>query len=148
MQARISAPALRQLRSIASLVGIDLSTAINTLMASRHPPRHTTRALTVGQLEFNDWDVCELRPASPSGKHVLAVHGGAFVCEATALHWRDYAAIARQTSATVVVPTYPLAPHCTARIVIPQIADLITWMIGENEARAVRSQIYHQLLGY
>lgn len=132
LQARISAPALRQLRSIAGLVGIDLGTAINTLMASRHPPRHTTRALTVGQLEFNDWDVCELRPASPSGRHVLAIHGGAFVCEATALHWRDYAAIARQTSATVVVPTYPLAPHGTARTVIPQMADLITWMIGEH----------------
>ncbi|WAJ43763.1 alpha/beta hydrolase fold domain-containing protein [Mycobacterium sp. Aquia_216] len=132
VQARISAPTLRLLRSIAGLVGVDLGTSINTLIASRHPPRRTTRAVTVRHREFNGWDVCTLRPESLSGQHVLAIHGGAFVCEATVLHWRDYAAIARQTSATVVVPAYPLAPHGTAGTVVPQMADLITWMIGEH----------------
>src|SRR3984885_2025136 len=132
LQARISASTLRLLRSILGLVGVDLGTGINALLATREPPRRTTRALTVRHRELNGWDLCTLRHDSPSGKHVLAIHGGAFVCEATVLHWRDYAAIARQTAATVVVPRYPLAPHGTASTVVPQMADLISWMIGEH----------------
>jgi triacylglycerol lipase len=123
---------LRLLRSILGRVGVDLGTGINALLATPEPPRRSTRALTVRHREFNGWDLCTLRPDSPSGKHVLAIHGGALVCEATVLHWRDYAAIARQTAATVVVPRYPLAPHGTASTVVPQMADLISWMVGEQ----------------
>jgi triacylglycerol lipase len=138
LQARISAPALRLLRSIVGLAGVDLGTAINTLMASRIPPRHTTRGVAMGHGEFDGWDLCTLRPNAPSGKYVLAIHGGAFVCEATILHWRDYAALARETAATVVVPRYPLAPHGTAGTVIPRMANLITQMIDEHGPDKVR----------
>ncbi|ORW98774.1 hypothetical protein AWC29_03830 [Mycobacterium triplex] len=122
----------RLLRSLAGLVGVDLSTRVNELLASRRPPRNATRGVTVQYREFSGWDLCTLRPEAPSGKHVLAIHGGAFVCEATVLHWRDYAAIARHTAATVVVPAYPLAPHGSAGTVVPRIADLITSMIGQH----------------
>jgi triacylglycerol lipase len=132
LQARISAPTLGLLRSTVGLIGVDLATVMNTLMASRRPPRRTTRAVTVQHREFDGWDLCTLRPKSPSGKHVLAIHGGAFVCEATVLHWRDYATIARHTAATVVVPLYPLAPHGTAGTVVPKMAHLITRMVGEH----------------
>jgi triacylglycerol lipase len=132
LQARISAPTLRLLRSMAGLVGVDLGTRVNAVLARRRPPRRTTRSVAVRYRDFNGWELCTLRADSPSGKYVLAIHGGAFVCEATVLHWRDYAAIARQTSATVVVPCYPLAPRGTAGTVVPQMADLITWMIGEH----------------
>ncbi|MCV7426368.1 alpha/beta hydrolase [Mycobacterium montefiorense] len=132
VQARIGASTFGLLRSITGLIGVDLGTSVNALMASRRPPRHTTRAVVVLYREFNGWELCTLRSDSPSGKHVVAIHGGAFVCEATVLHWRDYVAIARQTAATVVVPVYPLAPNGTASTVVPQMADLITWMIGEH----------------
>ena len=66
LQARISAPALRLLRSIAGLVGVDLGTSINTLIASRRPPRRTTKAVTVRHRQFNGWDLSTLRPESPS----------------------------------------------------------------------------------
>jgi triacylglycerol lipase len=132
LPARISAPTLRLLRSVSGRVGVDLGTRINAVLASRRPPRRTTRSVAVRYREFNGWELCTLRADSPTGKYVLAIHGGAFVCEATVLHWRDYVAIARQTFATVVVPGYPLAPHGTAGTVVPQMADLITWMIGEH----------------
>jgi triacylglycerol lipase len=128
----MSASMFGLLRSITGLIGVDLGTGINALMASRRPPRPTTRAVVVRYREFNGWELCTLRSDSPSGKHVVAIHGGAFVCEATVLHWRDYVAIARDTGATVVVPVYPLAPHGTASTVVPQMADLIARMIGEH----------------
>jgi triacylglycerol lipase len=132
VQARISASALRLLRFVSRLTGVDLATGINTLTASRYPPRRLTRALEVQHDQFNGWALCILQPHSPSGKYVLAIHGGGFACEATILHWRSYADIARQNAATVVVPIYPLAPHCTASTVVPQMADLIMSMIHEH----------------
>ncbi|PRC61046.1 esterase, partial [Mycobacterium sp. ITM-2017-0098] len=36
--------------------------------------------------------------------------GGGFESEANILHWSDYAQMARETGATVLVPIYPLAP--------------------------------------
>jgi triacylglycerol lipase len=130
--ARVGAPTMRVLRAITGLAGIDLGTGINTLLARRRPSRRLTRALTLRHRDFRGWDLCTLSPAAPSDRLVLAIHGGAFVCEATVLHWRDYAALARQTAATVVVPGYPLAPHGTAGTVVPRMADLITSMIDEH----------------
>ncbi|OBA63194.1 hypothetical protein A5647_05000 [Mycobacterium sp. 1100029.7] len=132
LQARLSAPALGLLRSVVGVTGLDLATAVNALLASHRPPPYVTRAVTVRQREFNGWELCTLRADSPSRKQVLAIHGGSFVCEATVLHWQDYAAIVRHTAATVVVPRYPLAPHGTAATVVAQMADLITRMIAEH----------------
>lgn len=131
LQARISAPAFGFWRTITGVVGLDLGSGLNALMASRRPPRLVTRGLTVQHHDFHGWDLWTLRCKSPSGKNVLAVHGGAFVCEATVLHWGDYAAIARDTRATVLVPCYPLAPRGTAGTVVPQMADLITELVAE-----------------
>ena len=55
----------------------------------------------------------------------MGIHGDAFVVQPTILHWMDYAGIARDTRATVVVPMHPLAPEGTADEVIPQMADLM-----------------------
>lgn len=132
VQTRISASALRLLRRVGRLIGVDLATGINVLTATRYPPRRLTRALSVRHSQFNGWALCTLQPDSPSGKYVLAIHGGGFAYEATLLHWRSYAAIARQGAATVVVPIYPLAPRGTAGTVVPQMADLITSMIHEH----------------
>jgi triacylglycerol lipase len=132
LQARLSAPVFGLLSKVASVAGVDLGTSLNTLLASRRPPRYATRAVSVRRREFNGWELCTLGAASPSRKQVLAIHGGAFVCEATVLHWQDYAAIVRHTAATVVVPLYPLAPHGSAATVVPQMADLITRLIAEH----------------
>jgi acetyl esterase/lipase len=49
----------------------------------------------------------------------------------------DYADIARNTGATVVVPIYPLAPQATASTVVPEIADLIAAQIAQRGAQNV-----------
>jgi triacylglycerol lipase len=132
VRTRISASTLRLLRFVGRLVGVDLATGINALAATRYPPRCLTRALSVRHRQFNDWALCTLQPDPLSGKYVLAIHGGGFAYEATILHWRSYAAIARRSAATVVVPIYPLAPRGTAGTVVPQMADLIASMIHEH----------------
>jgi triacylglycerol lipase len=96
------------------------------MMASDHPPAAVTRGLVVERQTFEGWPVYTLRSQTPSNEVVVGIHGGAFTVEATKMHWRDYASIARDTNAAVVVPIYPLAPSGTAGTVIPQLADLVT----------------------
>lgn len=84
--------------------------------------------------EFEGWDVYAVASARPSSKRVIAIHGGAYVAQPTLLHWFDYAALARDTGATVIVPLYPLAPAGTADTVVPLMADFIAEQVASHGA--------------
>ena len=100
---------------VTDFLGVDLITPIGQLTSSASPPWFTTLGLNVQRSEFDGWAVYELQPANPSGKYVVAVHGGEYVLQPTILfHWLNYAALARDTGATVVVQMYPVAPQGTA----------------------------------
>jgi triacylglycerol lipase len=76
-------------------------------------------------------------PGSSSDKYVVALHGGGYKAQPTFLHWLDYAGMARDTGATVVVPIYPLTPQGTAATVVPQTADLLSALIDQHGAENV-----------
>jgi triacylglycerol lipase len=82
--------------------------------------------------------VWTLQSANPSGKHVVGIHGGGFILQPSIIfHWINYAAMARNTGATVVVPIYPMAPQGTAATVVPAMADLISSEIDQHGAENV-----------
>lgn len=132
--AQIETAAIR----LTNLVGIDVSSLETKLLESTTPPLLLTFGLQVQSSQFDGWQVYTLTPPNPSGKVVVAIHGGAYVYQPTLLHWLNYASIARDTGATVVVPLYPLAtaPNGagTAGVVVPQMADLISQQIATNGA--------------
>jgi monoterpene epsilon-lactone hydrolase len=72
---------------------------------------------TVRQRLKVGWDTtegCEFyrvaaRNREPAG-HVLYLHGGAYIHDITAAHWRFIARMAEATGLTFTVPLYPLAP--------------------------------------
>ena len=101
------------------------------------PPFYVTYGLDVRRTEFDDMPVYTLTPANPTGKQVVAVHGGAYTVQVLALQWSTYADMARDTGATIVVPVYPLAPTGTAGEVVPKVADLISSVIDEYGAENV-----------
>ncbi len=108
------------------------------LLESDNPPWFTTLGLHVQHSEFDGMPVWTLQsPTSSSGKYLVGLHGGGYVIKPSLFHWLDYAAIARDTGATVVVPIYPLAPQGTAAAVVPQIADLIASQIDQHGAENV-----------
>jgi len=58
------------------------------------------------------YPVIKLRPRSGAGRrHIIYLHGGAYVSELTSPHWDIIAALIAATGATVSVPLYPLAPE-------------------------------------
>jgi triacylglycerol lipase len=77
-------------------------------------------------------------PGATSEKTVVAIHGGGFIVRPTIFHWLNYAAMARDTGATVIVPIYPLIPEGgTAGTVVPAMADLISLQIDQHGAENV-----------
>ena len=130
---RVVTTALRVLRVVTVPLGVDFVTPIGRLLASDSPPWFTTLGLNVQRSEFDGMPVYSISSPNPSGKYVVAVHGGAYVVQPTILfHWPSYASLARDTGATVVVPIYPVAPQGSAGTVVPQMADLISSQIDQH----------------
>ncbi|MCP9272928.1 alpha/beta hydrolase fold domain-containing protein [Mycolicibacterium arenosum] len=96
-----------------------------------------TRGVSVTRTDFHGMPVLTLVPPEPSGRIVVAVHGGAYVGRATFFHWWTYAGIARETGATVHIPDYTLAPIGTALTEVPRMADFIARVVSEDGAVGV-----------
>lgn len=136
---------LRISSSIAAVLHIDFGRLLVRLTARTSPPRRLVRGLDVNCSTFAGMNVWTMRlgtaapsPIAPSTiKHVVCLHGGGYVDQATTSHWRAYATLARNTGAGVVVPIYPLVPHGTAATVVPRIADLIAELVSIHGADAI-----------
>lgn len=141
---QIVVASLRIMRVVSTLIGIDINGQIGKLLESDRPPAIFTRGLDVRRNEYDagdgtSWEVWEFRPPRPTGKTVIAVHGGGFVVQPLATHWMDYTNMARKTGATVLVPMYPLAltEAGTAVKVVPVMARYIADQIALRGARNV-----------
>jgi len=132
----IAVSVLRGVGALTDFLGIDFGTQIAPLMASDHPPSFTMSGLNVQRNDIAGQPVWVIRSQTPSGKYVVALHGGAYVVQPTINHWSAYGALARRTHATVIVPVYPLAstPQGRAQIVIPAMTDLVFAQIAQHGA--------------
>jgi acetyl esterase/lipase len=125
--------AFRVVSAVGNFLGVDLTGALLRLLSSDSPPWYTTLGLNLHRGEFEGVPVWTLQsPGATSEKTVVAIHGGAFSVQPTILHWLNYAATARDTGATVIVPIYPLIPEGTAGTVVPAMADLISAQIDQH----------------
>ncbi|MCT7660635.1 alpha/beta hydrolase fold domain-containing protein [Mycobacterium deserti] len=102
------------------------------------PPFFLRHGLTVQRTEFDGMPVWTLQPKNATDEYIVALHGGAYVAEASLFHWWTYTDMARETGATVVVPLYPLVPDGgTASVAVPKTADFIEQLIAQRGAQNV-----------
>lgn len=93
-------------------------------------PRKFFRHFRVDTTQVAGRNVFTVSPkTNPSGKHVLYIHGGAYILNIIKIHWDLIGALIKKTNATFTVPDYPLAPSAN-------VADGFTMM----------EQIYKNLL--
>ncbi len=137
----------RVLGAVGDFLGVDLVTPLGQLISSDSPPWFTTLGLNVQRSEFEGMPVWTLQsPGSTSEETVVAIHGSAFILQPSIFHWFNYAAMASNTGATVIVPIYPLVPQGgTAGTVVPAMADLISSQIDQHGAENV--SVYGDSLG-
>jgi triacylglycerol lipase len=101
------------------------------------PPFYVTGGLDVTHSEVDGMRVWTLTPKNPTGKQVVALHGGGYALQILPLQWSTYADMARDTGATVIVPIYPLIPEGTAGTVVPIVTDIVSQSISEHGAENV-----------
>jgi len=75
----------------------------------------------------NGWPLYVTSPAAaPLPKtHVIFLHGGGYIEEIVAAHWRFVGRLTREAPTTCLVPIFPLAPHRTARDMVPAMGELV-----------------------
>ncbi|MBB3750757.1 acetyl esterase/lipase [Mycolicibacterium sp. BK634] len=141
---QITLASLRLLRVVSNIIGTDLYGLIGKAMSSSNPPSFLLGGLTATKTTYTttegaEWKVWEFTPPDPSGKAVVAIHGGGFILQPILLHWVDYTNMARETGATVIVPMYPLATTEAGAAVhtVPAMADFISDQIDTFGAENV-----------
>jgi acetyl esterase/lipase len=140
---RLFVAALRVVNPILRTLGIDLTATTGTIpfLSDGIPPFFLTYGLHAKSSEYNGWKVWTLTPDEPTGKVVVALHGGAFISQVNIFQWSTYADMARDTGATVVVPLYPLAKADgtggTAATVVPTATDFIADQVAQHGAENV-----------
>ena len=78
------------------------------------PPSFITQKYHVNKFLLNGRNVFTLSPKNKiSEKHILYLHGGAYVQCFNIFHWRFLAALMKSTGCTITAPDYPLAPRYT-----------------------------------
>ncbi|MFG1933882.1 alpha/beta hydrolase fold domain-containing protein [Mycobacterium sp. NPDC048908] len=137
----------RVVSAVGDFLGVDLASPLLRLLSSDSPPWFTTLGLNVRRSEFEGMPVWTLQsPGSTSEKIVVAIPGSAFIVPPTLFHWLNYAAMASNTGATVMVPIYPVVPQGgTAGTVVTAMAHLISSQIDQHGAGNV--SVYGDSLG-
>lgn len=59
-----------------------------------------------------------------TGKHILYLHGGAYVQSFTLAHWNFLAMLVKESKSTVTAPDYPLAPTHTYKDAFSMVSKL------------------------
>jgi acetyl esterase/lipase len=91
------------------------------------PPRRLRRGVDVSVDHDHGFPVYTVAPtAGPPRHRAVYVHGGGWVNEIDAAHWRFVAALAAESNTAVRVPIYPLLPWGTAGEVVPWVASLVS----------------------
>ena len=112
------------------------------------PPRRLGAEVSITRQDASGWPVYTITARSgaaqsgPRGNTVF-VHGGGWVNEIAAQHWRLAARIAAENATTVTVPIYPLAPQGTAEQVVMGVAS----SVRDSVDRGVETRLFGDSAG-
>jgi len=92
---------------------------------SPSPPRRIFQACTIDIYQINNHNVFTLQPKhNGSKKHILYLHGGAYVTGFIKLHWHFLKDLIANTQCSITAPDYPLAPKHTYKEVLEMMVKL------------------------
>jgi monoterpene epsilon-lactone hydrolase len=103
------------------------------LRPASYEPTGLGRGVKVTLKSVAGWPVYHTAPAAnpDAGNYVVFLHGGGYINEIVRAHWRFIGYLTRQARVRCVVPIYPLAPHATAKDVVPATGDLLRKLLEE-----------------
>lgn len=102
------------------------------------PPRGLERRARVSVSHARGWPVYDLSPrAGEPVRHVLYLHGGAYVSEIVSWHWWMLGRLVKDASCRCVVPIYPLGAALGASKTVATTVDIAAEVIEDVGAERV-----------
>lgn len=100
-------------------------------------PQKANESCDIDTREFMSRKIFIIKPKTEqlSKKVILYFHGGAYVAEATTLHWDFLEKLANDTKSTIVMPDYPLTPKYTYKDVFNMVEPLYKEIISKVDAK-------------
>lgn len=94
--------------------------------SSPEPPSSISKTCYVHKFQINDRNVFTLKPKNENNtaKHILYLHGGAYVQRFNKFHWEFLAELVKRTHCTITAPDYPLAPADTYKESFGMVTEL------------------------
>jgi monoterpene epsilon-lactone hydrolase len=101
------------------------------------PSRRMHRRHQISKRELNGHLVWTIAPKeNASGKHVIYLHGGAYVNSFAPQHWSFISKLVQALNCTVTAPNYPHAPehyvHDVFGLMLPLYTELAALVCGSN----------------
>ena len=100
-------------------------------------PQKANESCDIETKEFMSRKIFIIKPKTEqlSKKVILYFHGGAYVAEATTLHWDFLEKLANETKSTIVMPDYPLTPKYTYKDVFNMVEPLYKEIISKVDVK-------------
>jgi len=123
-------------KSFASVAGMHARLKAARATEDFRPPQTIVQRMDIAERAVEGMRVYEVRPkAGASRLRIVYLHGGAYLFEITAHHWKLIAEMAERLSAQVTVPIYPLAPEAKAERIIGACMALYRDVLATTAAR-------------
>lgn len=101
------------------------------LFSCPEPPISLSKTCQVYRFQVDGRNVFRLQPkGESSNKHILYLHGGAYIQSFVRFHWDFLAALVNALNCTITAPDYPLAPSYTYTDSFAMILDLYRQLLS------------------
>lgn len=97
-------------------------------------PEDVSFTVSVSECEQAGMQVFILNEAAADqGRVIFYLHGGSYIDQPTATHWKFANAVAADTGSAVVVPVYPELPDHTVQDVLPALAEVYAECLRDTD---------------
>lgn len=115
-----------------------IKTGTKSIIEQEEPPEDTLKNLDVTSWKVERRNVFKLEPKqNKTNKHVLFLHGGAYVSSIMKFHWPFFEILINETKHTFIVPDYPLAPDHTYQDSFRFIDPIYRKLISEVDPKDI-----------
>jgi acetyl esterase/lipase len=103
-----------------------------------HPPKKIKDQFDVAEQKISSRNVFTISSKkSKSKKHILFLHGGAYIHNLAIQHWNFLTKIMEETGCSVTIPDYPLAPTFTYKDSFEMVIQVYREMLENNDTKNI-----------
>lgn len=103
------------------------------IQAASYKPKGLGSGIELSLKHIRGWPVyyTAASTGASNDNYVVFLHGGGYIDEIVAGHWKIIGQMTRKAKVRCIVPIYPLAPHATAESVVPMMGELMLKIFNE-----------------